>query len=352
MEWRKRTVGSLVSPLECHLAHLRHFAKLATGRLLLQERHKLGRRDAQKRAEHIASHVSQALRFYDSATHSDPEVSPVPLYYSYLNMCVAVVEAYRPPQQLHSRSHGLNDRTGDLKKIGLATLVVEAKGGALGAFHSILSDVPLKGMKFSMRDLAVHLPIMHLELFDAFKITPNIISVSPSVFQGAGDQYVPQLQLDVLGGSLMDLQPKIVSAILPVVPRLLKYHHGKGRQRIYRWNQSFSGAEGRSQAETELGQIWLKCSNFGAYPPTAQRGHAWSYMARSPVLPAMTAAMIVAFLSASLARYRPSLLQHFSSSRYNLLLDVFRQESPAMMFGGFRNLLYRECLAFDGFQVA
>lgn len=347
MVWPVSRYSTTGEPLDAHLAHLRHMARVPAARVILRDRHGYSLKESDQRARVIASHIRQAIDFFSASRNSPPSVSPVSQYYCYLNLAVAVREAFRKSNQAHSRSHGVHDKTAELSKMGLASEVVQVSKGAVPDFHEIVGSTKLSGAKLSMRDLAVSFPLVHAELWSAYKIKTNPLELRFSVYnnekQDPGKSW-PQIQalLPNAKPSAM-LRTATVKKLVPAIGDHFDYQHGKGATRTYRWPTPFEGERAKSRARTALNRVFLPLANFGAHAGGSfPRRYVWYYSSDSICLPMLSAGLILAFVGASLARYRPGLLQGIHSSRYSLLFDVFQFESPGVMIPGMRNLLYRE----------
>ncbi len=90
----------------------------------------------------------------------------------------------------------------------------------------------------------------------------------------------------------------------------------------------------------------FKACNFGAQHVNANLTveYLWRFDRSSPILPTLTAGLLLSFVLASLARYRANILDRVESSKVNLLCEVFASEADGFMLPAFRNLLYAETM--------
>ena len=70
----------------------------------------------------------------------------------------------------------------------------------------------------------------------------------------------------------------------------------------------------------------------------------WRFERASPILPTLTAGLLLSFVLASLSRYRANIVNRVESSKVNLLCEVFSSEADGFMIPAFRNLLYAETM--------
>lgn len=62
----------------------------------------------------------------------------------------------------------------------------------------------------------------------------------------------------------------------------------------------------------------------------------------APILPTISASLLLSFVFSCLACYRAHLLGRVETSRVNLLCEVFANEADSFMLPSFRNLLHGE----------
>lgn len=90
----------------------------------------------------------------------------------------------------------------------------------------------------------------------------------------------------------------------------------------------------------------MRLINFGGQEVDAN-GHvafSWQVNSGSPLIPTLSASLLLSFVLASLSRYRPNLLDHVETSKVNLLFDVYSSEADGFVIPAFRNLLYGQTM--------
>ena len=103
------TVTTTIPPLDAHIGHLRHLTNLGIAERLLRESHSLTTTQSRNTSKLLASHVAQALDFHVESRNARPTIRPVLQYYSYLNLAVAAILAFRPTGFDGYGSHGVQD---------------------------------------------------------------------------------------------------------------------------------------------------------------------------------------------------------------------------------------------------
>lgn len=347
MNWKTQQMGTTSPPLQSHIAHLRHISRIPSTVNLLRKRYGYSKSESEKRSTVVCSHIEQALHFYQSYSISPPEVAPVSLYYCYLNLAVAVTEAYRNTNDRLMHTHGLSDKTSTLNQVGLRSVVLQSSRGAVPQFHSLISSVNIKNKKLTLLDLFINFPHVHGELSSAFKENAKNILVLPGIDidkKQTPHVYSSKVQIQVdnphRGGVL---QSRTVKKLFPHLLDDFHYSHGKKERKIYKSKTTFTGTDAFKKSSELTAEQYLKLSNFGYHADVSDlHKRYWHYTSGTIFLPALTTTLMIAFVGASIARYRPRLLTGLNSSRYNLLFDVFYAESPGLMLPAMRNLLYRE----------
>jgi len=109
-----KLLSSSVRPLDAHLAHLRHLTVPKVARDILRSRFKLSATIAKETAPLISSYVRRALEFHEQSRASIISLRPMSQYYSWLNLAVACILAYRPPNFEQYRNHGVQDLSNNL----------------------------------------------------------------------------------------------------------------------------------------------------------------------------------------------------------------------------------------------
>lgn len=350
-----KTASTGGSPLQAHVAHLRHLSKAATVWRVLHDRHHFVKTEAKQSADLLAAFVAQGLEFHEGSRVVRHSVRPVLQYYGYLNFAVATILAYRPPNYQSYKSHGVNDRTASLRKLELSSPVVKVSAGAVPLFHEILSDAPIRGKTFKLREFLVAIPQVSVELRDAFQIETNTLRVTTSTFsEGKADsaRSRSQVQFDLILPPSRSVRTapfprSVVEKAMPMLVSAYRYKFGSSQQAIYRSKKSRKNRERRKGAKAHQANC-LRLINFGGQgTDMAGLCYRWTYIPKVPMIPTMTAALLNSFFLASVFRYRPRLARSLEESRLNVLADVFVNEADAFMLPAFRNLLYREEMVFS-----
>ena len=103
-------------------------------------------------------------------------------YYCYLNLAVAVILAYRPPNFNHQYGkHGVEDNSHALTTLNLRSVLVRAKKGAVSLFHSLMSGEDIQGREFRLNELVGCIPLVRYELCQLFGVSDQDIIVDESV---------------------------------------------------------------------------------------------------------------------------------------------------------------------------
>ena len=94
----------------------------------------------------------------------------------------------------------------------------------------------------------------------------------------------------------------------------------------------------------------MQVINFGGHTVVFNESkmeieYNWYSMKYKDMISTLTASLLFSFSYASIARYRPSILNQLMNSRYNLIFDVFMKEADGHLLPSFRNLLYKEVIA-------
>ncbi len=337
---------SSVSPLVGYVAHLRHLTNTKVAADLLRDKFRQKVSGARASATLLGSHVAQALDFHSESLSASRSTRPVLQYYSYLNLAVAVILAYRPPNFIGYKRHGVVDNTHSLNSLDLSSPVVTVRRGAVPLFHSTLSDVSLDGTSFRLGQLAAGFQLFHNELQAEFGKKIEQIQVTDRVEEMSGSFY--SVFQFTAGGTV----PRISSKKLEDAMPLLRKAYSRERKHVYRsvtrWNS-------RSKALRSHNANGMKLINFGGHAisgPFAdgRLTYFWRGVSRVPLLPTLTSVLLLAFCLASVARYRPGLMQKAMVAPVYLLLDTFSQEADSVFIPAVRNLLYREEVAIGRFK--
>ena len=172
-----KIISTSVRPLDAHLAHLRHLTVPKVARDILHSRFKLSAKTAKETAPLISSYVRRALEFHEQSRTSAISLRPVSQYYSWLNLAVACILAYRPHNFEQFRNHGVQDLSYKLDTLELSSEVVRVKHGAVPLFHSIISGEQLENQVIRFGHLVSAIPLISYELTDAFQRKTQIIDV-------------------------------------------------------------------------------------------------------------------------------------------------------------------------------
>lgn len=347
-------------PLQAHVAHLRHLSKPQTARRILKDRFNLNKEEVKESADPLAAHVNQALEFHEASRIVRHSVRPVLQYYSFLNLAVATILAYRPPNHLNTRSHGVSDRTHSLTAVDLSSKVIETDTGTVTKFHEILSAAPIERSVFRLRELFVAIPMLAVELHDAFGVSITTIQVRTSTITDNDTKPKPvrsQVQFNVHWPSDTALNRKrfprkAVERAMPLLANGYEFASGDAQQAIYRSKKRWSTQQQRSASRTHSANC-LRFVNFGGHITDSMGSHyQWRYNPKTRILPTMTASLLTSFFLASVFRYRPKLARSLEDSRLNILAEVFINEADEFMLPAFRNLLYREEMTISSSALA
>ena len=336
---------SNIPPLDAHIAHLRHLTNPRIGRNLLRARFRFSASAARETAKLVAAHVGQSLEFHDQSRLVSAAIRPVLQYYCYLNLAVAAILAFRPTNFNQYGHHGVKDRTRNLSSLDLSSLVVEVNRGAVPVFHSIMSDVALNGKKFRLGQLAAGFQMVSDELKRNFGKTTQVILVVDQLKEVSGVWHSEfAFQLLALG-EVQKIGVNRLEKAMPLLSSDYRLQPNSGDSRVYQSNSSWTTESAARLAHKANG---LKLINFGGHQiissdvvPT-RCAYLWHGVSRVALLPTLSSILLMAFCLASIARYRPILLQQVMASPVQLLLDTFVQEADGVYIPALRNLLYRQ----------
>lgn len=337
-----KSMRSSVPPLVAHLAHLRYLTNTKVAADILRDRFGQSASRVRESAPLIAAHVSQALEFHAASQHAPEKTRPVLQYYCYLNLAVAVILAYRPPNFGQYKRHGVRDATHKLKTLDLSSPVVTVNRGAVPLFHAILSDAPLAAKTFRLGHLAAGFHLLHNELSTNFGKRVQAIEVIDRLEETSGSFHSVFDFRAMVGGS------KISSRRLEEAMPLLQTAYSRQRKHLYR---SRTGWTSDARAMRSHKANGMKIVNFGGHVFGSQHFiYSWRGVYRVPLIPTLTSILLMAFSLASVARYRPALLQSAIGAPVYLLVDTFVQEADGVFVPAVRNLLYREEVAIGSFD--
>lgn len=346
-------VHTNMDPVAAHTAHLRHLTNPATLERLAIERHGFNRRDARKVTREAAAFIHQGLQFIESSEAGSPRVRPVTQYYGYLNLAVACVLLYRPKDWEQYRMHGAIDLSRELTNIALGTEVVKARKGAIPLFHSIISSGSLPVSPLRLRDLLVAVPNVGAELEHNFGLQVFLLEISGDVAadEGNGSRVSSTFTSEVRTPSG---RPGNIEARFPArrmgsaMPILREHYRLKSKEtakRVYVSKSNWS-EQNRERAERFHQKVALKLVNFGGQQvgDDGTVANFWRFRPNTPLIPTLTAGLLLGFVLASLSRYRANVLSSVQNSKMNLLCEVFASEASGVMIPAFRNLLYGETM--------
>ena len=339
-------VSSSLEPIEAHATHLRHLSSDEAAKRLIRERFGFTSRDSKQISTILSSHVGQALQFHDESLKAPRSIRPTLQYYCYLNLAVAVVLAYRPPNLSQYRQHGVEDKSHALTKLDLHSVLVQAKRGAVPLFHSLMSGEDIQGRKFRLNELVGCIPLVSYELSQLFGVSRQNVIVNERVMKD--DQsgiFYSQIQLQNNSDSGANLSKRRVEKAMPDLDQYYTLTKCQRRTLVYRSQQGWKAEE---DARKQHKSMCMRLINYGGHQviQTQLTGNSlqyeWHGIARKGLLPTLSAALLLSFGLASISRYRPALARRIEGSEINVLLDVFVAEADAIVIPAMRNLLYRE----------
>ena len=270
-------------------------------------------------------------------------------YYSYLNLAVAVVLAYRPTNYEQYRQHGVEDRSHALRDLDLKSILVKAKKGAVPLFHSLLSDEGISNRSFRLNELLGAIPVVRYELTELFGLPPETISVTEAVQRTSTGKWKSHVTFEC---STFDNKPASITRARAerAMPSLGSLYTLKLSKTGYL--EYISRVEWDKEDDAILWhkKTCMRLTNYGGHVIYLSDGlshritcqYAWSGLARKRLIPTLTASLLLSFCLASVSRYRPILASRIRESRVNLLLDTFVNEADSIVIPAMRNLLFRE----------
>lgn len=265
--------GTGIEPVDGHVAHIRHVGRPTNLEEVLRKHHGFAPTDARTSAREVVPFIEQGLRFYEASRVAEPRIRPVLQYYAYLNLAVAVIRIYRPPNWQNHTNHGARDLTWKLSKVGVFSEVVQVRPGTITLFHAIVGDGPLPLGPLALKELLVPIPMVSVEVERAFAIKALNLDVAGSAIgigkDGAQDA-VSSYTLTVSDENRAAPSPKVrfpIRRIYQAFPLLKKDYvlHTRSdnhRQFVSRQRWPFSA---RDRAEDLHQQVALKLINFGGH---------------------------------------------------------------------------------------
>ena len=269
-------------------------------------------------------------------------------YYCYLNLAVAVVLAYRPPNRAQYRHHGVEDKSHGLSILDLDSEVVRLKQkGAIPLFHSLISGEDLGERGFQLDELAACIPSVSYELTNLFGLKNQLIHVSEIVVRDdTTGRFHSQITFHCKSeeGSTEKIERAKVERAMPDLKTGYTLTEGEGGTLSYR---SQKGCQEKGEALTAHRSTCMRLVNYGGHlvndrltEPSLE--YFWIGIPEKPLLPTLTATLLLSFGMASICRYRPGLARRIEGSEINSLLDVIVSEADAIVIPAMRNLLYRQ----------
>lgn len=344
-------VFSTVPPLDAHIGHLRHLTNQKIAKEILQNRHKLSTPQANKTSKLFSAHIAQALKFHYESRSAKADIRPVLQYYSYLNLSVATILAFRPKDYNQYRRHGVQDKTHSLSKFDLSSEVLVIKRGAVPLFHSILSDVPLYNRKFRLGQLAAGFHMCSHELNTQFNKKTHSYFVNDEIKEENNNWFSIFYFTEYVDEKWKSVPRKRIEDAIPLLKTDYSYDNSDGKRTAYISNNSWSR---HSTAEKNHCTNGIKIVNYGGHNITIDRHtgvisteYIWHGVSRTNLMPTLSSILLMSFSLASIVRYRPILLESAMSSPIALVIDTFTSEADSIFIPSLRNLLYREELAIS-----
>lgn len=340
-------VTSSVPPLDAHIGHLRHLTNNKIAKEILRDRHGLSAADATATSKLWASHIGQALNFHFESRSASETIRPVLQYYCFLNLGVAAILAFRPPNHNQYRRHGVEDKTHALSSLGLSSTVLQVKRGAVPLFHSILSDVPLDGKRIRFGQLAAGFHMFSHELQARFNKVPQHYFVTDEVREEGGVWHSVFSFSQPGDDARKKVAPGRIEAAMPL---LQSYYTRSVTDKATEYKSSASWTTESAARRTHQAN-GIKLVNYGGHEIHSNMmgkvytSYAWRGVSRTALMPTLSCTLLLSFSLASVVRYRPMLLDSAMRSPVSLLIATFIAEVDSVFIPGLRNLLYREELA-------
>ena len=297
----------------------------------------------------MSSHIEQALAFHAQSMAASPRIRPVLQYYCYLNLAVALILSYRPANYQQYRRHGVEDQSHRLTRLELRSILVKVRKGAVPVFHSILSAEPIVGRAFRLHELAGSIPLLKYELSNLFGMRCQTIRVMDSVANDASGNWNSQLTFVCIDEEEhpANLAKNRLERAVPQLRQFFTIIDQKKDRLQYKSRNSWPN---QATAQAWHNQKSLKAVNYGghsiykgrAFQFALKNQYQWHGLTGKPLLPTLTATLLLAFALASIARYRPSIAHGVEETSLSVLLDTFIAEADSIVIPSMRNLLYRE----------
>lgn len=340
-------VMTSMPPLEAHIGHLRHLTNEKIARDLLNDVHGMTVAQAKDTARVLSPHIRQAINFYCESKTVTFSVRPVLQYYSYLNLAVAAILAYRPVNYNQYRKHGVEDRSHSLSKLDLSSEVLTIKRGAAPLFHSIFCDAPLQNKKFRFGQLAAGFHMCSHELNTRFNKQAHTYRVVDELRNVSGQWHsVYKFFVNDDGSKKKKVSKKRIEDAMP----LLKTDYDCNNIASHLEYISKLSWANKNSANNAHRKNGIKFVNYGGHVVLdningVTSHYAWRGATHAPLLPTLTSILLLSFSLASIVRYRPLLLDTSLNSPILLIIDTFVSEADSVFIPSLRNLLYKEEVA-------
>ncbi len=337
-----------MDPVEAHVSHLRHLSKTTPLIQVLHERHGYSTVESKAIAESVCPFISQGISFFNAQKGAELRVRPVLQYYSYLNLAVSCVLVFKPAGWQAYKRHGVEDLSRNVTRIGVNSSLLKARKGAVTLFNDIISSAPVPSGKLTLRNLLVPLPMVAAEMESFFNIDPWLLEVTPTITK-VDEKWKVRLRYRINApGSKTSVEGvsfprKRLHDAVPFLRTDFSLIERKGPLMVFDSNQGWSDGN-RARAEKYLENTVIKAVNYGGHQMVESLGRvnltfSWRFERSGPMMPTLTAGMLLSFALACLSRYRANMLCRVENSGINVLCDVFCEEADGFMMPAFRNML-------------
>ncbi len=350
-------------PLDVFVTSLRHYGRAEVAQNILNKSFGIELKEAGKVAQLTSAFAQQAMEFYDCKRTAPIAIRPVLQYYCYLNLATAVVISLRPRGWDKYRRHGVSDITGDLSSVAVDTPLVKVSEGVVPLFHSLISDWTLRDKRFSIQELATAIPQVSFELTHYYNV--NQVNVGVSLERIYASQAKPnevhseiQFSSDATSGWPKEQVEQIQARLETAMPQLVSLYDlvGKTDNRLHLKYKSKRAWSTSAEAEAFHSDVMTKIGNIGGHGVQLLGGssvgllYSWHVSRDFPVLPTLSATLLLSFALASISRYRANLLHSIQRSELYMLLEVFMAEADHFFVPALRNMLHREFVVLGRMQ--
>lgn len=353
-----KTASTTQNLIECYLAGLRQLTVPEVAKGLLTNVHRYHGDDLDDRAALIAGHIGQALEFRRAASSAAPTIRPVLQYYCYLNLISTAALCYGNFGVITKiRRHGISDRTSDLPRIDLDSVLVYVDQGVFTQFHSIISTTKIEDHAYTLRALLSAIPLVQHELLNDFSIEQHVISFVPLVSEQSGDatRLVSSLQFRMNPAVVKKLPAGHLALRIEEILGDVRFDYtrvdSKADEAFVRYDSRQTWPKSERDTAFEFHQkACRRAVNWGGHEADPSIGiprYAWRSVVDMPMIPTLSAGVMLSFAMASVARYRPWLLRELERSKYYLLWDTFLNEADGFMIPSIRNLVFAEELVLS-----